>query len=272
MTENNKLDELINILKKMESAVLAFSGGADSTFLLKALQMSGIRTLAVTRSSEIIPEHEIPAAKEIAEETGIEHRVLETEELSAEEFISNSPERCCFCKAMLFKRLTDIALSEGYRVILDGSNKDDTFEFRPGRKAASAYNVRSPLLEAAFSKADVRGFSRVLGLPTWDKPSSPCLATRIPYGRRITKESLKRVARSEDFLKSLGFRQLRVRDHGRIARIELGEDEIASVLGDEKRKTIAEALKSFGYDFISLDLEGYQSGSMDRIHERRPIS
>jgi uncharacterized protein len=265
MRENQKLTELIKVLKKMESAVLAFSGGADSAFLLKALRMSGTRTLAVTRSSEIIPVYEISSAKEIAEETGIEHRVLETQELADEEFISNSPERCFFCKAILFKRLTDVALSEGYRFILDGSNRDDTFEFRPGRRAASAYNVRAPLIEAGFSKTDVRGCSRELGLQTWDKPSSPCLATRIPYGQKITRGALRRIALSEDFLRSLGFRQIRVRDHGRIARIEIGEDEIASVLGDDKRKIISEALKSLGYDFISLDLEGYQSGSMDRI-------
>jgi pyridinium-3,5-biscarboxylic acid mononucleotide sulfurtransferase len=263
--ENNKLTNLINILKKMESAVLAFSGGADSAFLLKAMEISGIRTLAVTGSSEIISGSEIAAAQEMAKDIGVEHRVLKTEELSMEEFVSNSPERCFFCKAMLFKKLADIALSEGYGFILDGSNMDDTFDFRPGQKAASEYNVRRPLVEAGFSKIDVREFSKILGLPTWDKPSTPCLATRIPYGQRITIETLKRVARSEDFLRSLGFRQIRVRDHGCVARIEIGVDELDSVLGAEKRKMISETLKSFGYDFICLDLEGYRSGSMNRI-------
>lgn len=265
MIENNKLTNLVNILKKMGSAVLAFSGGADSAFLLKAMEISGIRTLAVTGSSEIISDSEIAAAKEIAKDIGVKHRVLKTEELSMEEFVSNSPERCFFCKAMLFKKLSDIALSEGYGFILDGSNVDDTLDFRPGQKAASAYNVRRPLIEAQFSKIDVREFSKILGLPTWDKPSTPCLATRIPYGQRITIEALKRIARSEDFLRSLGFRQIRVRDHGCVARIEIGEDELDSVLGAKKRKMISETLKSFGYDFICLDLEGYRSGSMNRI-------
>lgn len=265
MIENNKLTNLINILKKMGSAVLAFSGGADSAFLLKAMEISGIRTLAVTGSSEIVSGSEIAAAKEMAKDIGVEHRVLKTEELSMEEFVSNSPERCFFCKAMLFKKLTGIALSEGYGFILDGSNVDDTLDFRPGQKAASEYNVRRPLVEAGFSKVDVREFSKMLGLPTWDKPSTPCLATRIPYGQRITIEALKRVAHSEDFLRSLGFRQIRVRDHGCVARIEIGEDELDSVLGAEKRKMISETLKSFGYDFICLDLEGYRSGSMNRV-------
>jgi uncharacterized protein len=229
------------------------------------MQISGIRSLAVTASSEIIPGYEISAAKDIAKEIGVEHRILKTEELSSEEFVSNSPERCFFCKAMLFKSLTDIALSEGYRFILDGSNMDDTFDYRPGQRAASEYKVRCPLIEAGFSKIDVREFSRILGLPTWDKPSSPCLATRMPYGQRITKDALKRVARSEDFLRTLGFRQIRVRDHGCIARIEIGENEIDLILGPKKRKLISETLRSLGYDFISLDLEGYQSGSMNRI-------
>jgi uncharacterized protein len=265
MLESNKLTNLIHILNKMESALLAFSGGADSAFLLRAIRISGIRSLAVTGSSEIIPDYEISAAKEIAKEIGVEHRILKTEELSAEEFVSNSRERCFFCKAMLFKSLTDIALSEGYRFILDGSNMDDTLDYRPGQRAASEYKVRRPLIEAEFSKNDVREFSRILGLPTWDKPSSPCLATRIPYGQRITKEALKRVASSEDFLRTLGFRQIRVRDHGCIARIEIGENEIDSILGPKKRKLISETLKSLGYDFISLDLDGYQCGSMNRI-------
>lgn len=265
MLESNKLTNLIHILNKMESALLAFSGGADSVFLLRAIQISGIRSLAVTGSSEITPDYEISAAKEIAKEIGVEHRILKTEELSAEEFVSNSSERCFFCKAMLFKSLTDIALSEGYRFILDGSNMDDTLDYRPGQRAASEYKVRCPLVEADFSKNDVREFSRILGLPTWDKPSSPCLATRIPYGQRITKEALKRVARSEDFLRTLGFRQIRVRDHGCIARLEIGENEIDLILEPKKRKLISETLRSLGYDFISLDLEGYQSGSMNRI-------
>lgn len=262
---NNKLANLIEILKNMQSAVLAYSGGVDSTFLLKALQISNIRTLAVTAVSEITPSNDLLIAKEVAEELNIEHRVINTEELLMEEFLSNTPERCFFCKDEKSKKLTDIALSEKYRFVLDGSNIDDTLDYRPGRKAAMKYNVRSPLIEAGFSKREIREFSKQLGLPTWNKPSSPCLATRIPYGQRITKEALKRVERAEDFLKSLGFHEIRVRDYGNMTRIEVMEEEINSFLNPEKRKIISEILKSLGYTFISLDLDGYKSGNMNRV-------
>jgi uncharacterized protein len=262
--ENNKLTKLINILKVMQSALLAYSGGVDSTFLLKAIRMAGIKSLAVTASSEIIPFPEVLAAKEIAKGLGIRHKVLEIGPFT-EDFLSNTPERCFFCKIELFNNLTDIALSEGLRFVLDGSNRDDLMDCRPGQKAVSKYHVRSPLVEAGFSKSEIREFSRQLGLPTWNRPSSPCLATRIPYGRRITSETLKRIERSEDFLRSLGFHQIRVRDHGYVARIEIGEDEIDLILKPERRKSISETLRSLGYKYISLDLEGYKSGSMNRI-------
>ena len=262
--ENNKLTKLINILKVMQSALLAYSGGVDSTFLLKAIRMAGIKSLAVTASSEIFPLPEVLAAQEIAKGLGIRHKVLEIGPFT-EDFLSNTPERCFFCKSKLFNNLTDIALSEGLRFVLDGSNTDDLMDCRPGQKAVSKYHVRSPLVEAGFSKSEIREFSRQLGLPTWNRPSSPCLATRIPYGRRITSETLKRIERSEDFLRSLGFHQIRVRDHGYVARIEIGEDEIDLILKPERRKSISETLRSLGYKYISLDLEGYKSGSMNRI-------
>jgi len=261
---DDKLKNLINIVKDMNSALLAFSGGVDSTFLLKAMQIAGTRSLAVTASSEIIPRREVSAAREIAKELGMEHKVLRMAPFT-EEFLNNSPERCFFCKAELFKTLGDIARSEGLRFVLDGSNSDDPMDFRPGQKAASAYNVRSPLIEAGLSKGELRELSRQLGLRVWDKPSSPCLATRIPYGRRITSEALKRIELSEDFLLSLGFRRIRVRDHGGVGRLEIGEDEIDLILRPERRKIISEALRSLGYKFIALDLEGYRSGSMNHF-------
>jgi len=263
--ENNKLKKLIEILKDMQSAVLAYSGGVDSTFLFKALQLSEIRTLAVTAVSEITPYNDLLTAKGVAEELGMQHRIIKTYELLREEFVRNSPDRCFFCKDELFKKLTDIALAEGYVFVLDGNNMDDTMDYRPGRKAAMKYNIRSPLIEAGLSKREVRDFSRHLGLSTWDKPSSPCLSSRIPYGRRITKEALTRVEKAEDFLRSLGFHEIRVRDHGSIARIEVEEDKIGLLLIPEKRKIISEKLKSIGYQFISLDLDGYKSGSMNRV-------
>jgi len=262
---NAKLKNLIHILKEMESAVLAYSGGVDSTFLLKAMQLSGIKALAVTAVSGIMPRCEVLSAKEIAKEIGVKHMIIETHELSNKRFVSNTPERCFVCKDIRFRKLKKLAMSGGYRFVIDGSNIDDLDDYRPGRKAVIKHGVSSPLIEAGISKRDVRRFSKKLGLSTWDKPSSPCLSSRFPYGRRITKEALARVEKAEDFLRSLGFREIRVRDHGSIARIEVGEKEFRSLLIPQKRKIISEALRSLGYEFISLDLDGYKSGSMNRI-------
>jgi uncharacterized protein len=260
-----KFTNLLKSLKEMESALLAYSGGADSTLLLKAIQISGLKSLAVTAVSEIIPHSDALLSAQTAEELGMQHRVLRTAPLSIEDFVINTPERCFFCKDDLFSKLSAIAQGEGYNFLLDGTNTDDTSDRRPGRKAAMKNGVRSPLAEAGFSKREIREKSRQQGLPTWDRPSSPCLATRIPYGQRITKESLERVERSEDFLRSLGFRTIRVRNHRDVARIEVGAEEIDLMLNPEKREIISGILKSFGYKFVSLDLEGYRSGSMDEI-------
>jgi uncharacterized protein len=261
---NIKLTTLIEILKDIRSAVLAYSGGVDSTFLLKTLQLSDIKAVAVTAASETIPYNDLLTAKEMAAEIGIEHRIIETEELSIEEFVNNAPDRCFFCKDELFRKLTDIASTEGYKFVLDGSNIDDTTDYRPGRMAAMKYNVRSPLIEAGLSKIEIRELSKQLGLTTWDRPSSPCLSSRFPYGQRITKEALRRVEKAEEFLRFLGFREVRVRDHDSIARIEVGEDEIELLLIPEKRRMISETLKTLGYKFVALDIEGYKSGSMNR--------
>lgn len=269
--KDNKLAKLIEILKEVESAVLAYSGGVDSTFLLKALQLSGEKTLAVTAFSEITPRNDLHTAKKMAAELGIEHRIINTDELSIEEFVNNTPERCYFCKDERFKKLTNIAKSEGYKFLLDGSNMDDTLDYRPGKKAALIYNVRSPLIEAGLSKKEVRELSRELGLSTWDKPSSPCLFTRFPYGQRVTKEALKRVDTAEEFLIEMGFHEVRVRDHNGVARIEVEEGEIDFLLVPERRRLISERLRSFGYKFVSLDLEGYRTGSMNRVLEEGRI-
>ena len=265
-----KFNKLIEILQSMESALLAFSGGTDSTLLLKALHRAGVRSLAVTASSELIPRREVLAAEKSAGDYGVHHRVLEIEKLP-EEVLANSDDRCYHCKLVLFGYLSDIAIREGYQFILDGSNTDDILDFRPGRKAAVECRVRSPLAEAGFSKAEVRECSRRLGLETWDLPSSPCLATRIPYGRRITVEVLRRIERSEDFLRSLGFSQVRVRDHGQVARIETGGDEIMRFLEPKLREQISEGLRPFGYTFVSLDLDGYRSGSMNATLKGRGL-
>ncbi len=261
----NKLTNLLEILQGMQSAVLAYSGGVDSTLLLKALQISGIRTLAVTALSDITPRDNLLTAKKMAEELGIEHRIIETDELSIKEFVNNTPERCFFCKDKRFKQFSDMTLSEGYSYLLDGTNADDSLDYRPGMKAAAKYDVISPLAVAGLSKEEIRGLSRQLGLTTWDKPSSPCLATRFPYGQLITKDALKRIEEAEEFLRGLGFYKVRVRDHGTVARIEVGEGEISLLLIPKRRSLISEKLRFLGYRFVSLDLDGYKIGSMNRM-------
>ena len=262
---NNKLTNLLEILQSMQSAVLAYSGGVDSTLLLKALRISGIKTLAITAVSDITPHGDLLIAEKMTAELGIEHRIIETDELSIKEFVSNTPERCFFCKDKRFKQFSDMTLSEGYSYLLDGTNVDDFLDYRPGMKAAAKYHVRSPLTGAGLSKKEIRGLSRQLGLATWDKPSSPCLASRFPYGQRITKDALKRVEEAEGFLRGLGFHEVRVRDHGTVARIEVGEGEISLLLIPERRSLISEKLRFIGYRFISLDLDGYKMGSMNRM-------
>ena len=260
---DTKLEKLIGILKKMDSAVLAYSGGVDSTLLLNAIKLAGIRSLAVTAVSKTMPEDDSISAKKMAEEMGIRHKIIKTDELKKEAFRKNPADRCFYCKDELFEKLKEIANKEGYKFVLDGSNLDDMADWRPGRKAAKKYNIRSPLIEAGLTKKEIRGISQSLNLPTWDKPSSPCLASRFPYGEPITCRALKQIAEAERFLKSLGFVEFRVRHHGDIARIELKEEGIEKLLSPDVRKAVTEKFKSLGYRFISLDLEGFRSGRMN---------
>jgi len=260
---DSRMDRLISILKEMGSAVIAFSGGVDSTFLLKAAALSGMKALAVTGNSPTMPEHDLLDAKAAARAIGFPHMVIETSEMEKDDFRKNPPDRCFHCKSELFGRLREIAESEGYAYLLDGSNLDDADDWRPGRRAALEIGVRSPLMDAGLRKRDIRDLSRALGLCTWDKPSSPCLSSRFPYGESITVEALKRVEEAEKFLKSFGFRELRVRHHGDVARIELREEDIVRMLDPGLRTAVTERFRSLGYSFVSLDLEGFRSGKMN---------
>jgi uncharacterized protein len=264
MMIEEKWDRLKELLREMGSAVLAYSGGVDSSLLLKAAsEVFGPRLVAVTACSETYTLAELASAKEFAASLGVALRILHTAELECEEFAQNSPERCYFCKKELYGKLKQIADAEGISVILDGSNTDDLKDYRPGSKAAGEFAVRSPLREAGFSKADVRACARMLKLPVWDKPSLACLSSRIPYGTRITPKILTSVQSAEDHLRALGFRQIRVRHHGDTARIEVEREDFERMLSGDTAQKIVEAFKQLGYTYVCLDLEGYRTGSMN---------
>jgi uncharacterized protein len=264
MKIEQKWDDLKSLIREMGSAVIAYSGGVDSSLLLKAAsEVLGPRLIAVTACSETYTLAELTAAKEFAELLGVPLRVLQTAELQSEEFARNPPERCYYCKKELFGKLKQLADAEGIPFILDGSNTDDLKDYRPGSKAAGEFGVRSPLREAGFSKSDVRACARMLNLPMWDKPSIACLSSRIPYGTRITPKALSTIQAAEDILRALGFRQQRVRHHGDTARIEIERSDFKRLLSDDTTQKIVTALKQLGYTYICLDLEGYRTGSMN---------
>lgn len=266
---SEKLERLKAILKGCGSAVVAFSGGLDSTFLASVAQeVLGDKALAVTSLSPSLPSRDRRDAEEAVKVLGLKHRFIETHELEDERYTANPENRCFYCKDELFRQLSDLAKSEGYAAVLDGSNTDDTGDFRPGRKAGEEWNVRSPLLEADLTKAEIRELARERNLTVWDKPQSACLSSRIPYGASITLEALRQIDAAETVLRELGFRQVRVRHHDRLARIEVGRSEIPRLLSDGVKEQVSRALKAAGYLFVTVDLEGYRTGSLNEAIQK----
>jgi uncharacterized protein len=256
-----RIDELIEVFKKKEGILVAFSGGVDSSVVAYlAFKALGDRSLAVTIDSEVMPALELRDAVTIASHIGIRHIIVREDMLSNEDFVKNPKERCYICKKNTSLLLKSEAQKYGFPVIADGTNADDMNDFRPGMKAWHEEGFWSPLLELGLGKKDTREIAREVGLSIWDKSSAACLASRIPYGKRITAETLSHIEKSEAFLKSLGFKQVRVRDYGDLARIET--DDVAKAMG--LRKEILSELKKY-YKFVTIDLEGYRTGSLNVV-------
>ena len=258
-----KFNHLKDSVKNLKSVVVAFSGGTDSTFLLKicADTLGKENVMAFTGQSPTSPAREIEEAKGLATLIGVEHIIEETSEMEDPDFIRNDKSRCYYCKTHLFRKAREIAEKGGFLHVVEGSNLDDMDDYRPGRKACIEQKALSPLLSAKLTKNEIRELSRKLCLPTHDKPAFACLSSRIPYGTAINNDILKKIELSEDFIRSFGIRQARVRYHGNIARIEVDNDEIITII--DNRDRIAEALQNYGFFYITLDLQGYRTGSMN---------
>ena len=261
---DSKFQQLTGIIRETQGVLVAFSAGVDSTFLLKVAHMVlGEQAIAFTASSPTAPPGELDAAKEFARALGCRHIVLDSHEMANPSFAQNPTNRCFFCKDELYRICRAQADQLGIGIIVDGTNLDDLKDHRPGLKAAREWRVRHPLVEAEMTKEEIRRYSRELNLPTWDKPSSPCLSSRFPYGTEITLERLQKVAACELFMKELRFREFRVRYHGDLARIEVAQNEFERLLEKATREAIVQRFKEVGFNYVSLDLRGYRTGSMN---------
>ena len=265
------LESLLEAIRPLESVAVGFSGGVDSTVVVAAAAhaLGPGKTLAVTGSSATVPGRELAEAAALAAGLGIPHAVIETGELGSEQFCANSSDRCYHCKSELWAQVRELAASRGIASVADGVNADDLGDFRPGIAASDEAGVAHPLADVGAGKADVRELARELKLPNWDKPAQACLSSRFPYGEKITVEALGRVEQAEEFLRELGFRQLRVRHHGGIARIEIPAEELPEISSDDRRQEIVRRFRQLGFDYVTLDLEGFRSGSLNEVLDRR---
>ncbi|MHC5594929.1 MAG: ATP-dependent sacrificial sulfur transferase LarE [Nostoc sp.] len=267
-----KFEQLIALFREMEQALIAYSGGVDSTLVAKiAYDVLGDRALAVTAVSPSLLPEELEDAKIQAATIGIPHKIVQTHEMENPNYTSNPVNRCYFCKSELHDTLKPLALELGYPYVVDGVNADDLHDYRPGIQAAKERGARSPLAEIGVTKLEVRQLSQQLGLPWWDKPAQPCLSSRFPYGEEITVAKLQRVGRGEIFLRKLGWQNLRVRSQGDTARIELPPEQIKEFVLTTDLQTLVSAFQDFGFIYVTLDLEGYRSGKLNQVLNREVL-
>jgi len=262
-----KHEQLKEIFEAMGRVLVAYSGGVDSTLLLRVAKdtLGDRNVLAITALSPLYPEREVAGVKKIIQNMGARHLFIKSNELEIAEFKKNPPDRCYYCKRKLFGELLNLAKKEEISFIVEGSTLDDEKDHRPGKMAVQELGIRSPLKEALFTKVEVRELSKELGLSTWDKPSFACLASRFPYGEEITPEGLRMVSEAEDFFFGLGFRQVRVRHYQNLARIEILNEEMGRLMKGSLREKVASRLKRIGYNYVTLDLQGFRSGSMNEV-------
>jgi len=273
MNLNTKEERLREIFRELDSVIVAYSGGVDSSYVAYVANAElGPRAVCITGQSASLPEYQRAEIDSVVQKFGFQHEVIQTEELENPGYSANNPDRCFFCKDELYTKLESVARTRGVKCIVDGSTVDDLGDYRPGRRAASQHAVRSPLIEAGLTKSEVRELSQRATLPTWDKPASPCLSSRIAYGTAVTIERLSKVDRGEEILREFGFREFRVRHHDQLVRIEIAPAEMDRVLRKDLIDELARRFRQLGFKYVTLDLEGFRSGSMNEVIDRPQIT